>query len=107
MCSQHKRTNHISAIFHLYGNFVSQPEAMVEVFDDYFQYLFKITDLSIRFVDCCLKKIPTHVTFEMNAVLLERRSSEEVKQALDRMAPFKLPGLMGLVHIFMNLIGMF
>lgn len=73
---------------------------MVEVFDDYFQSLFQTIDPLRSFVDCCLDKVPLRVTFEMNVVLLERYSSEEVKHALDQMAPFKSFGPNGFSACF-------
>lgn len=47
---------------------------MVDVFDNYFQTLFKTSDPTRSFIHHCIDKSPVCVTFDMNAVLLARYS---------------------------------
>lgn len=79
---------------------------MAVVFDEYFQTLFHSMHPALSSVDYCFQKIPKRVTDVMNAMLPKKFDLEEVKQALDQMAPLKSPRPDGFSPIFIKFIGM-
>jgi hypothetical protein len=72
------------------GQICSTPEAVEAAFVSYYTNLF--TTARPHNVVSCISAIEGKVTEEMNAKLTANFTVEEIKQALDQMAPFKTPG---------------
>lgn len=89
--SQRKQNNKISAILDSPGNLVSMPGMIVDVFLSYFKTLLCSSTPSRRAIDQCLSKVAHRGTPEMNKILLNEYTPEEVKNALYQMAPLKSP----------------
>ena len=72
------------------GNLCTTDEAIEGAFVNFCESLF--TTASPSSVDICTEAISSKVSAEINCTLMTEFTTEEVKQALDQMAPTKAPG---------------
>jgi hypothetical protein len=88
--TQKRRHKVVDQIRNAEDRLCSTPEAVEAAFVNYYTTLF--TSTIPHNVDSCISAIDGKVTEEMNANLTASFTVEEIKQALDQMAPFKAPG---------------
>ena len=69
---------------------LTKQEEIRHVMESYYKEIFSTSNLNIE-ADS-LEKIPCMVTNEMNADLMKEFTKLEVKEALNQMAPLKVPG---------------
>ncbi|XP_065622526.1 uncharacterized protein LOC136064552 [Quercus suber] len=88
--SDRRRRNTINSIMDENGNWHDSIDGIAEVAMSYFKNMFS-TSYPTRISEV-LDAIPTRVTEEMNQLLIQEFTREEVKAALKQMHPTKTPG---------------
>jgi hypothetical protein len=88
--TQKRRHKVVDQIRNAEDRLCSTPEAVEAAFVNYYTNLF--TSTIPHNVESCIFAIDGKVTKEMNAKLIASFTVEEIKQALDQLAPFKAPG---------------
>lgn len=89
--TQHRKANCISIIKDKNGHLLTGNEDIIAIFDDYFKIIFHSMNPLASSIQSCLKKVLHQVSNDMNDILLTPFTSQEVKKALDQMAPLKSP----------------
>ncbi|GMI82621.1 hypothetical protein HRI_001931400 [Hibiscus trionum] len=93
-----KKRNSIMGIKNENGDWVSGEEDMLNVATDYFKRLFTTT--TVANVPSIVDSIHPKITNEMNELLLQPFKADEIKEAIDSMAPLKASGLDGYPAMF-------
>ena len=92
------RKNLIREIRDRNGAWLTKQEEIGHMMESYYKEIFSTSNLNIE-VDS-LEKIPCMVTDEMNVDLMKEFTELEVKEALNQMAPLKVPGPDGMPSLF-------
>ena len=92
------RKNLIREIRDRNGAWLTKQEEIGPMMESYYKEIFSTSNLNIE-VDS-LEKIPCMVTNEMNVDLMKDFTELEVKEALNQMAPLKVPGPNGMPPLF-------
>ncbi|KAL4610617.1 hypothetical protein ACB092_08G063900 [Castanea dentata] len=85
-----RRRNHIKSIKNAQGKWVEEVEDVAMVATDYFDNLFCVG--SCDQMEECLNAVPSKVTLDMQEMLSNDFSVEEIKVAFFQMGPAKAPG---------------
>ena len=92
------RKNLIREIRDRNGAWLTKQEEIGHMMESYYKEIFSTSNLNIE-VDS-LEKIPCMVTDEINVDLMKEFTELEVKEALNQMAPLKVPGPNGMPPLF-------
>ena len=92
------RKNLIRGIRDQNGAWLTKQEEIGHMMESYYKEIFSTSNLNIE-VDS-LEKIPCMVTDEINVDLMKEFTELEVKEALNQMAPLKVPGPDGMPPLF-------
>ena len=92
------RKNLIRGIRDGNGAWVTNQDDIGNVMESYYKELFLSSNSNLE--DDSLEKIPCIVTDEMNGDLMKEFTKLEVKEALNQMAPLKVPGPDGMPPLF-------
>jgi hypothetical protein len=96
--TQKKKRSMVERIQDEAGRVYSSPEEIEGAFVSYYSQLF--TSTRPRNIECCTSSLNCVVSEEMNTKLTTTFMVEEIKMALDQMAPCKAPGLDGFTADF-------
>ena len=100
---QRYQRNKIDGVRDCGGHWQSNPKEIANEFLRYFSELF--STFSNCQLELALDTIQSLVADDMNRLLNAEFIEEEVKVALNQMAPLKSPGLDGMLPYFSNTIG--
>ena len=98
MASQRRRHSEITKLKDSFGNFFSNQIDLERIAVEYFQQMF--TSVSTGSYSQVIHHVHEVVILEMNNMLLEEFTQEEVKKALFQMNPTKAPGPDGMNTLF-------
>ncbi|KAL0406149.1 UNVERIFIED_CONTAM: hypothetical protein Slati_3928800, partial [Sesamum latifolium] len=98
--SGRRQKNSITRLWDKNGDWCSTSEGIQGIISTYFADLFQTSSPSEEAMDEIIRGMPAKVTGEMNEVLTQPFSSDEVTLAISQMYPCKSPGPDGMFSVF-------